>query len=95
MKVTVQAGSNSEKSKSAPEDWEVNHWTDTLAKAEEIKRDPKKMKHVKKHAKKQVIVYRSIQELRNHAKDMNESKEDPAEEASETPEQEAGEGDED
>lgn len=77
--------------KKGPSDWETKNWADTVMEGERIKKDPKKMKHVKKHLKKDHMILAkitSVQQLRDRAKEMEGS---PEEEASETPEKEAQE----
>lgn len=53
-----------------PPEHEISHWADTLMKAEEIKGDPAKMKHVDKHLAKKQKIIRSVADLRKRAKTL-------------------------
>lgn len=79
MKGEVMAMPSDKKSKSAPDEWQVKNWADTVMEGEGIKKDPKKMKHVKKHMKKMhgaiatvlaVKPVKSTDDLRMRAKQM-------------------------
>lgn len=74
-------------------DYETEGHLRTLMDAEQIKQDPEKMKKVHKLAGRHKMAIRSIQQL----KDLHQSKYGPEgsaqEEASESPAEEAAEGD--
>lgn len=53
-----------------PPDHQIEHWADTLMRAEEIKNDPKKMKHIGPHLEKKQKAIKSIADLRKRAKDL-------------------------
>jgi hypothetical protein len=74
MKITIKpmVGMDEEKGETQkdPEEHEVAHWADTLLKAEDIKSDPHKMKHVDAHLAKKTKAIRSVADLRKRAKTL-------------------------
>lgn len=56
-------------SSETPDEMEVQCWADTLMRAEEIKNDPQKMKHVQPLLKKKLKTISSLADLRQVAKE--------------------------
>ena len=68
MEVVVSGKPTNEKKKKY-EDWEINSWARTLEEAEEIKRDPEKMKLIKPIIKKKVLSIDALKKLANEKED--------------------------
>lgn len=72
MKVAVH-GEPVKEGKKGPDKWEVENWVRTIHDAEEIKSDPEKMKHCRPMLmKKGKAAIKTMEQLRKHAKDMQE-----------------------
>lgn len=59
-----------------PHEYEVKDAAECLMRAEEIKKNQKLMPHVHKHLGKKVKQIRSIQDIRDAAKEMSQREED-------------------
>lgn len=69
VEVTVKHGEPDEDDKEKPEwdDWQLKDHADTLARAEEIKANPKLMEALKPHIEKKAKAYKSLNQLRKRA----------------------------
>lgn len=59
-----------------PQDYEIEDAANTLMRAEKIKKDKRIMPHVHKHLENKVKEIRSIQDIRDAAKEMSEKDEE-------------------
>lgn len=55
------------------DDWAVKSAMETLMRAEEIKQDPKMMKLVSAHLKKQKKAIRSIEDIKQASRDLEDA----------------------
>lgn len=76
MKQNNALAAKSMEKSAKPEDYEIKDAADTLMRAEEIKKDKRLMPHVHKHLHKKVKQIKSIQDIRDAAKEMSAKDED-------------------
>ncbi len=76
LKTKTAVSPEREMEKECPHDYEIKDAAECLLRAEDIKKDKRMMPYVHKHLSKKEKQIRSIQDIRDAAKEMSEREED-------------------